>query len=89
MEQYTVVYGYVEPEFKLEDTFIPDLAPQHFSLLLSTAKVQATYELNKTLDQLENDRARKQKATADKHAQRLRGQDGTTWKTRKWNGRIW
>lgn len=88
MEQYTVVYGYVEPEFKLEDTFIPDLAPQHFSLLLSTAKVQATYELNKTLDQLENDRARKQKATADKHAQRLRGQDGTTWKTRKRNGRI-
>ena len=88
MEQYTVVYGYVEPEFKLEDTFIPDLAPQHFSLLLSTAKVQATYELNKTFDQLENDRARKQKATADKHAQRLRGQDGTTWKTRKRNGRI-
>ena len=44
--------------------------------------------INKTLDQLENDRARKQKATADKHAQRLRGQDGTTWKTRKRNGRI-
>ena len=88
MEQYTVVYGYVQPEFKLEDTFVPDLAPQHFSLLLSTAKVQATYELNKTIDALERDRAMKQKVTADKHAQRVRWQDGTTWKNRKRNGRV-
>lgn len=88
MEEYTVVYGYVQPEFKLEDEFVPDLAPQHFSLLLSTAKVQATYELNKTFDQLENDRARKQKVTADKHAQRVKGLEWTTWKTRKKNGRV-
>ena len=88
MEQYTVVYGYVQPEFKLEDTFVPDLAPQHFSLLLSTAKVQATYELNKTLDALEQSRAMKQKVTADRHAQRVRGQDGTTWKRRKRSGRV-
>lgn len=88
MEQYTVVYGYVEPEFKLEDTFVPDLAPQHFSLLLSTAKVQATYELNKTVDNLERDRMMKQKVTADKHAQRQRHQDGTTWKNRQRFGRV-
>lgn len=88
MEQYTVVYGYTQPEFKLEDDFVPDLAPQHFSLLLSTAKVQATYELNKTIDALERDRARKQLVTADKHAQRVRLQDGTTWKNRKRSGRV-
>lgn len=88
LENYTVVYGVVCPEFKLEDTFVPDLSPQHFSLLLSEAKVQATYELNRTLDQLERDRAMKQKVTADKHAQRLLGQDGTTWKHRKLTGRI-
>lgn len=88
MEEYTVVYGYVMPEFKLEDEFVPDLAPQHFSLLLSTAKVQAAYELNREFDQLENNRAMKQKATADRHAQRQRGQDGTTWKRRKRNGRV-
>jgi hypothetical protein len=76
------------PEFKLEDEFVPDLAPQHFSLLLSTAKVQAAYELNREFDQLENNRAMKQKATADRHAQRQRGQDGTTWKRRKRNGRV-
>ena len=88
IEQYTVVYGYVQPEFRLEDEFVPDLAPQHFGLLLSTAKVQATYELNKTLDELEHDRLMKQRVTADKHAQRVRGQDGTTWKNRKRYGRI-
>lgn len=88
MEERTVVYGCVQPEFRLEDTFVPDLAAQHFSLLLSTAKVQAAYELNKTFDQLENDRARKQKVTADKHAQRVRGLEWTTWKNRKKNGRV-
>ena len=88
LEQYTVVYGFVQPEFKLEDSFIPDLAPQHFSLLLSTAKVQATYELNKTVDVLERDRANKQKVTADRHAQRVKGQDGTTWKNRRKSGRV-
>lgn len=88
LENYTVIYGIVCPEFKLEDTFVPDLAPQHFSLLLSEAKVQATYELNKEVDTLERDRAMKQKVTADKHAQRVLGQDGTTWNTRKRTGRV-
>ena len=87
MEEYTVVYAYKIPEFKLENDFVPDLAPQHFSLLLSTAKVQAAYELNKVIDSYENDRARKQKATADKHAQRQLWQDGDTWNTRKRYGR--
>lgn len=88
MEERTVVYAIKAPVFELNDTFIPDLAEQHFSLLLSTAKVQAAYELNKVFDQLENNRAMKQKVTADKHAQRIRGQDGTTWKNRKRNGRV-
>ena len=87
MEEYTVVYGYKQPEFKLEDTFVPDLAPQHFSLLLSTAKVQAGYELNKVVDTMENNRAMKQRVTADKHAQRQLWQDGDTWKARKRYGR--
>lgn len=88
MEERTVVYAIKQPVFKLEDTFVPDLSEQHFPLLLSTAKVQATYELNKTFDQLENNRAMKQKVTADKHAQRVLGQDGTTWKNRKRTGRV-
>lgn len=88
MEEYTTVFGIIIPEFKLEDTFIPDLAPQHFSLLLSAAKVQAAYELNKVFDQLENNRAMKQIVTADKHAQRVRGLETTLWKNRIKSGRV-
>lgn len=87
IEQYTVVYGVVLPEFKIEDNFVPDIAPQHFQLLLSKSKVQAAYELNKTFDQLENDRARKQIATADEHAQRVKGLEKTLWKNRPKSGR--
>lgn len=88
MEQYTVVYGVVLPEFKIEDTFVPDLAPQHFTLLLSKSKVQAAYELNKTFDALENDRAMKQIVTADKHAKRVKGLTETLWKNRIKTGRV-
>lgn len=88
MEQYTVCYGVVLPPFQIEDTFVPDLSPQHFTLLLSKSKVQAAYELNKAFDQLENDRARKQIATADKHAKRVKGLEKTLWKNRIRNGRV-
>ena len=87
IEQYTVAYGVVLPEFKIEDNFVPDLAPQHFPLLLSKSKVQAAYELNKTYDELEADRARKQAATADKHARRVEGLETTLWRNKPFSGR--
>lgn len=87
LEEYTVAYGVIVPEFKLEDTFVPDLAPQHFSLLASSARVQAAYELNREIDQVTNDRARKELVTADKHAQRVKGLETTLWKNRIRNGR--
>lgn len=87
VEDYTVAYGIVMPEFKLEDTFVPDLAPQHFNLLLNSARVQAAYELNREIDSITNDRARKELVTADKHAQRVRGLETTLWKNRPLSGR--
>jgi hypothetical protein len=87
VEEYTVAYGLVMPEFRLEDTFVPDLAPQHFNLLLNTARVQAAYELNRETDPVVNDRARKELVTADKHAQRVRGLETTIWKNRPLSGR--
>ena len=87
IEQYTVAYGIVLPEFKIEDNFVPDLAPQHFPLLLSKSKVQAAYELNKTFDELEADRARKQAATAGKHARRTEGLEETLWRNKPMTGR--
>ena len=87
VETYTVAYGLIMPEFKLEDTFVPDLAPQHFNLLLNSARVQAAYELNREIDSVTNDRARKELVTADKHAQRVRGLETTLWKNRPLSGR--
>lgn len=87
MEEFTVAYGLVMPEFKIEDDFVPELAPQHFNLLLNTARVQAAYELNRETDPVVNDRARKELVTADKHAQRVRGLETTIWKNRPLSGR--
>lgn len=87
MEEFTVCYGLVMPEFKLEDTFVPDLAPQHFNLLLNSARVQAAYELNREQDAITNDRARKELVTADKHAQRVRFKETTLWHNRPLTGR--
>lgn len=86
-EQNTVSYGIKLPEFKIEDDFIPDLAPQHFPLLLSKSKVMAAMELDKEYDQLEDDRARKQLITANEHSKRLLGQPATLWKNRQRSGR--
>lgn len=86
-ETNTVSYGIKIPQFKLEDTFVPDLAPQHFSLLLSKSKVMAAMELDKEYDQLEDDRARKQLITANEHARRLLGQEPVLWQNRIRTGR--
>lgn len=86
-ETNAMSYGIKYPEFKLEDTFIPDLAPQHFTLLLSKSKVMAAMELDKEFNQLEDDRARKQLMTVNDHSKRLRGQEATLWKNRNRSGR--
>lgn len=41
----TMVMGSIIPVFKLEDSFIPDLAEEQFPLLLNEAKMLAFYEL--------------------------------------------
>ena len=86
-ETNTVAYGIKIPEFKIEDTFVPDLAPQHFSYLLSKAKVMTAMEFDKEYNQLEDDRARKELITANEHARRLRGQTPELWENRMRSGR--
>lgn len=44
----TYGYGAIEKTFSLEDSFIPDLDPRHFPLLLNMAKAQAFVELKQT-----------------------------------------
>lgn len=40
----TLAYGIITPEFLLSDTFVPDLEPQQFQLLLQRSKSQAFLE---------------------------------------------
>lgn len=82
-----VMYGIKLPKFKIEDTFVPDLAPQHFSTLMSQSRVKATYELNREFDGMENDRGMKEIITANKHARRVQGEPAKWWSTRRSYGR--
>lgn len=86
-EQNTVVYGIKLPEFKLEDKFVPDLAPQHFGYLAAQSKVQAGNELLREIDNLELDRARKHLITANRHSRRQEGLEPRLWGNRQLSGR--
>lgn len=48
----TMAWGRVIPSFKMEDTFIPDLADEQFQLLLNEVKALAFFELKQQPHQL-------------------------------------
>lgn len=54
-----IAQGRYMPEFKLEDDFVPNMAPQHFPLLLSKSKEVSGMELKEYANPLESDRAAK------------------------------
>lgn len=87
-EQNTVVYGIKLPKFELVDTFVPDIAPQHFGYLLSKSKVNAGTEILKEYDSVEADRAMKELISTNKHARRQLGQEPTLWMRRPRSGRV-
>ena len=66
----TLAYGEFIPEFKLEDAFIPNIAPAHFPLLISASKVAASSNLKRNIDAVEADRMKKQLMVTDKLAKR-------------------
>ena len=82
-----VSYGRFMPEFRLEDDFVPNMAPQHFSLLLSKAKENAGVELKEYHNPLEADRAKKLLINTNKFAMR-QPEEPRIWKNRKHTGRL-
>lgn len=44
----TYAYGTISPVFRFEDTYIPEISPQQFALLMAAAKAQAFGELKQT-----------------------------------------
>lgn len=51
----TLCFGMIVPTFTMSDTFVPDLDPRQFQLLLQAAKAQSFSELK----QVENSKAEK------------------------------
>lgn len=81
-----IAQGRYMPEFKLEDDFVPNIAPQHFPLLLSKSKEIAGVELKEYVNPLEADRAAKLTVITNKLAHR-EIKEPRIWHYRKNSGR--
>ena len=56
-----IVYGYTEPQFRLEDQYIPDLPAKAFPYLLSESKSVAFNQLKQAANEKEEQRSRRQR----------------------------
>lgn len=81
-----IATGRYMPEFRLEDDFVPDMAPQHFPLLLSKSKEIAGVELKEYTNPLESDRAAKLTVITNRLANREL-KESRIWHTRQNTGR--
>lgn len=81
-----IAQGRYMPDFALEDSFVPNMAPQHFPLLLSKSKEIAGVELKEYTNPLESDRANKLTIITNKLAHREL-KEPRIWHYRKNTGR--
>lgn len=65
----TQVYGVVEPEFLLEDTFVPDIPVKAFPYFVSEAKSVASLKVKEVFSQKDEQHATRQKSwlSVEKH----------------------
>ena len=78
-EARSLGWGSLIPIFLMEDTFIPDLDPRQFTLLLNEAKAQAFVELK----QISNDKAEKKARKNKIIAQKQRDDNNPAWANQK------
>ena len=81
-----VAYGVKKPDFQLTDTFVPDIAAQHFQLLVNQCKVAVGFELKNFATSFDIDTARRQKINAASMARRVE-EEPEIWKNRPRHGR--
>lgn len=69
MSSKTQVFGYCEPEWTMEDDFIPDMPNKAFSLLVAEAKSQAFIKLKEVFSQKDEQAATRQRGwlSREKH----------------------
>lgn len=61
-ESKTQVFGYKEPEFKLEDQFVPDIPLKLFPYFLSEAKSVASLKIKEVFSQKDEQNSNRQKS---------------------------
>lgn len=69
MHSKTQVYGHVQPEWRMENDFVPDMPNKAFGLLVNEAKSQAFIKLKEVFSQKDEQAASRQrgKLSRDKH----------------------
>jgi hypothetical protein len=73
-------FGQILPEWELEDTFVPNLDPRHFQLLLKEAKATAFTEMK----QIENPRAERSARHNWVFAQKTRADNNPDSRQKHW-----
>lgn len=66
----TQVFGYVEPEWRMEDNFIPKMPTKAFSLLVAEAKSQAFIKLKEVFSQKDEQAATRQRSWLSREKRR-------------------
>lgn len=69
MHSKTQVFGHVQPEWRMEDEFVPDMPNKAFGLLVNEAKSQSFIKLKEVFSQKDEQAATRQrsKLSRDKH----------------------
>lgn len=69
----TQVFGYCEPDFRMENDFVPDMPNKAFSLLVAEAKSQAFIKLKEVFSQKDEQAATRQRGWLSREKHRTGG----------------
>lgn len=67
----TQAFGYVEPEWRMEDSFVPDMPNKAFGLLVAEAKSQAFIKLKEVFSQKDEQAAFRQRSWLSREKRRV------------------
>lgn len=67
------VFGYVEPPFLLEDTFIPDLPSKYFPYFVNEAKATCFLKIKEVFSQKDEQNSNRQKSWLSREKRRING----------------
>lgn len=66
----TQVFGYIQPDFEMTDSFIPDMPNKAFSLLVAEAKAQSFLKFKEVFSQKDEQAATRQRAWLSREKRR-------------------